>query len=139
MLDADNGSCVMQGSNIMLTGIVFQLGTYRLSVRVFPRLMINLVAMVIFSALMTEYLVRYALGRPIRRGSSGTTISIQAEDTPTLDRGMKMLLGGVALSTLFLLIRLVLILPLLCVLLIHAICPELCTGRSNWPLDGMDL
>lgn len=69
--------------------------------------MINLVAMVIFSALMTEYLVRYALGRPIRRGSSGTTILIQAEDTPTLDRGMKMLLGGVALSTLFLLIRLV--------------------------------
>lgn len=61
--------------------------------------------MVIFSTLMGEYLVRHTLRRPIRRGSSNPRISVQYTDAPSLDRNMKMLVSGVAVSTLFLLIR----------------------------------
>ncbi|RPD65158.1 RTA1-domain-containing protein [Lentinus tigrinus ALCF2SS1-7] len=80
-VQTDNGDPEV-GGHIMLAGIVFQL-----------------VAVIVYLSLATEFLVRYRKDRPVRRSTAAPPKSF------AVDRGVKLMIVGLALDGVFILIR----------------------------------
>lgn len=91
----------------MLAGIVFQMGTSSFPHSIYPlSLHSHTAALVIFTALFTEYFVRFAFGRPIHSGvdsTRGSTVTLVKRRTWNLRQ--KLATGSLIFSTIVLFIR----------------------------------
>lgn len=104
-----------QGSNIMLAGIIFQLGQPSLPLAS-PHTMsthggppLPTVSLTVFSVLMAEYFFRYSRRSPVRHiavsPSADTVFDFHPSAAHTLSPEMGLLAAGLALESFLLMIR----------------------------------